>query len=97
MKVAAPAVKNLASPRPDWYFILSPLFPFSLLPSLPQDDYLLIDCPGQIELYSHIPVFKKVAHMLQARGFNVSGVDCIDPPLPVTLSCRQNPLFPPCS
>ena len=25
------------------------------------DDYLLIDCPGQIELYSHIPVMKRCA------------------------------------
>jgi GTPase SAR1 family protein len=24
-----------------------------------EDDYLLIDCPGQIELYSHIPVFRR--------------------------------------
>jgi GTPase SAR1 family protein len=22
------------------------------------DDYLIIDCPGQIELYSHLPVMK---------------------------------------
>jgi hypothetical protein len=36
-----------------------------------EDDYLLLDCPGQIELYSHIPVFKRVAAMLQGYGFNV--------------------------
>lgn len=25
-----------------------------------EDDYLLLDCPGQIELYSHVPVMKRV-------------------------------------
>lgn len=42
------------------------------------DDYLLLDCPGQIELYSHIPVFKRVAAQLQAAGFNVVVVYCVD-------------------
>ena len=42
------------------------------------DDYLLIDCPGQIELYSHIPVMKRLANVLQASGFNVCGVYCLD-------------------
>jgi GPN-loop GTPase len=25
-----------------------------------EDDYLLLDCPGQIELYSHVPVMRMV-------------------------------------
>lgn len=37
-----------------------------------EDDYLLIDCPGQIELYSHIPVFKRVAALLQVRCWRVA-------------------------
>ncbi|SCV71911.1 BQ2448_4605 [Microbotryum intermedium] len=28
------------------------------------DDYLIIDCPGQIELYTHIPVLPKLAKLL---------------------------------
>lgn len=24
------------------------------------DEYLIIDCPGQIELYTHIPVMNKI-------------------------------------
>ena len=38
---------------------------------LKQLEGYLLDCPGQIELYSHIPVFKRVAAMLQGYGFNV--------------------------
>ena len=38
----------------------------------------MIDCPGQIELYSHIPVFKRVASLLQSFGFNVCVVYAVD-------------------
>ena len=38
------------------------------------EDYLLIDCPGQIELYSHIPVMKRVVALLGREGFNVCAV-----------------------
>lgn len=43
-----------------------------------EDDYLLLDCPGQVELYSHVPVMKRVVEMLQAENFNVCGVYLID-------------------
>jgi GTPase SAR1 family protein len=43
-----------------------------------EDDYLLLDCPGQIELYTHVPVFKRVAECLRAKGFNVCVVYCVD-------------------
>lgn len=33
-----------------------------------EDDYLLLDCPGQIELYSHIPVMRRVIDMLRSQG-----------------------------
>lgn len=29
-----------------------------------EEDYLIIDCPGQIELYTHIPVMKRIADFL---------------------------------
>ena len=38
------------------------------------EDYLLLDCPGQIELYSHVPVMKAVAGLLSREGFNVCAV-----------------------
>jgi len=31
------------------------------------DDYIIIDCPGQIELYSHLPVLNVVCEFLQQQ------------------------------
>ncbi|CAK9043101.1 unnamed protein product [Durusdinium trenchii] len=42
------------------------------------DDYYIFDCPGQIELYSHLPVMREVVDMLQNQDFRVAGVYCID-------------------
>ncbi len=43
------------------------------------DDYVLFDCPGQIELYSHIPVMKRIANALQTRmDFRICGVYLLD-------------------
>ena len=42
------------------------------------DDYLLLDCPGQIELYTHVPVFNRVAACLRERGWSVVVVYCVD-------------------
>ena len=39
-----------------------------------EDDYLVLDCPGQIELYSHVNFMKRFAAGLQEQGFNVCGV-----------------------
>merc|ERR1712217_8238 len=39
----------------------------------------IFDCPGQIELYSHLPVMHEVVDMLQRNlDFRVAGVYCID-------------------
>jgi len=43
-----------------------------------EDDYLLIDCPGQIELYSHLPVMRTLAAHLQKKGFKAVGVYLMD-------------------
>ena len=43
-----------------------------------EDDYVLFDAPGQIELYTHVPVFKRVAECLRDKGFNVCVVYCVD-------------------
>lgn len=42
------------------------------------DDYLIFDCPGQIELYSHLTVMREIVDMLQINDFQVAGVYCID-------------------
>lgn len=42
------------------------------------DDYLLLDCPGQIELYSHLPVMPALARALAQWGYQVVVVYCVD-------------------
>eukprot|EP00033_Pygsuia_biforma_P003187 GCRY01003497.1.p1 GENE.GCRY01003497.1~~GCRY01003497.1.p1 ORF type:complete len:292 (-),score=74.00 GCRY01003497.1:116-991(-) len=42
------------------------------------DDYLVFDCPGQIELYSHIPVMKRVTQELQRWGYYLCGLYLVD-------------------
>lgn len=42
------------------------------------DDYYIFDCPGQIELYSHLTVMRQIVDMLQNQDFRVAGVYCID-------------------
>jgi len=42
------------------------------------DDYFVFDCPGQIELYSHLTVMRDIVEMLQNLDFRVAGVYCID-------------------
>jgi len=43
-----------------------------------EDDYVIFDCPGQIELYTHIPVMKHVVDSLHAWDFRVCGVFIVD-------------------
>jgi len=38
------------------------------------DDYLIIDCPGQIELYTHFPIMKRICECLQRMDFRTCGV-----------------------
>ncbi|XP_038899925.1 GPN-loop GTPase 3 isoform X3 [Benincasa hispida] len=42
------------------------------------DDYLVFDCPGQIELFSHVPVLKNFVEHLQRKNFNVCAVYLLD-------------------
>lgn len=48
------------------------------LSSYSDDDYLIFDCPGQIELYSHIPVMSRFCQELQRHGFLIAGVYVLD-------------------
>ncbi|KAM9306424.1 GPN-loop GTPase 3 [Pholidichthys leucotaenia] len=43
-----------------------------------EDDYILFDCPGQIELYTHLPVMKQLVEQLQMWEFRVCGVFLVD-------------------
>jgi hypothetical protein len=39
-----------------------------------EDDYLLIDCPGQIELYTHIPIMPRLINSLQQANIRPCAV-----------------------
>jgi len=44
-----------------------------------EEDYFIFDCPGQIELYTHMSVMKEVFSMLSLKlGFQICGVFTID-------------------
>ncbi|KAF9498427.1 ATP-binding protein Fet5 [Pleurotus eryngii] len=43
-----------------------------------EDDYLIIDCPGQIELYTHHPFLPDLVRNLQRLGFRVSATYLIE-------------------
>ncbi|XP_050519979.1 GPN-loop GTPase 3 [Daktulosphaira vitifoliae] len=42
------------------------------------DDYIIFDLPGQIELYTHMKTIKQLAELLQNWGFNVCSVMLVD-------------------
>ncbi|CAK70171.1 unnamed protein product (macronuclear) [Paramecium tetraurelia] len=48
------------------------------LNNIAQDDYVLFDCPGQIELYSHIDMMRKLTQLLVNSGFSISSVYLVD-------------------
>lgn len=43
-----------------------------------EDDYILFDCPGQIELYTHMNMMRRFVDLLQQWNFRVCGVFLID-------------------
>ncbi|XWS31146.1 hypothetical protein CRYUN_Cryun23aG0052400 [Craigia yunnanensis] len=42
------------------------------------DDYLVFDYPGQIELFSHVPVLRNFVEHLKRKNFNVCAVYLLD-------------------
>eukprot|EP00199_Chlamydomonas_sp_CCMP681_P006572 CAMPEP_0119104244 /NCGR_PEP_ID=MMETSP1180-20130426/2502_1 /TAXON_ID=3052 ORGANISM="Chlamydomonas cf sp, Strain CCMP681" /NCGR_SAMPLE_ID=MMETSP1180 /ASSEMBLY_ACC=CAM_ASM_000741 /LENGTH=280 /DNA_ID=CAMNT_0007088943 /DNA_START=107 /DNA_END=946 /DNA_ORIENTATION=- len=42
------------------------------------DDYVVFDCPGQIELYNHLNVFRTFVDFLKQGGWSVVVVYCLD-------------------
>lgn len=42
------------------------------------DDYILIDCPGQIELYTHLPLMRQLVQHLQSLDYKVVALYLLD-------------------
>jgi hypothetical protein len=42
------------------------------------EDYLVFDCPGQIELYNHVDVFRSFVRFLRREGWSPLVVYCLD-------------------
>ncbi|XP_076628741.1 GPN-loop GTPase 3 [Colletes latitarsis] len=42
------------------------------------DDYIIFDCPGQIELYTHMTVIRQLTVMLQNLNFRICGIFLVD-------------------
>ncbi|GAX26395.1 uncharacterized protein FisN_2Hh185 [Fistulifera solaris] len=45
-----------------------------------EEGYLILDCPGQIELYTHVPIMRQILDRMQQWGYGPSmvAVFCID-------------------
>lgn len=52
--------------------------PLWALQSYGDDDYLIFDCPGQIELYSHATVFRTFVDWMRGQGWSMCAVYCLD-------------------
>ncbi len=39
---------------------------------------MIFDCPGQIELYSHVSVFRSFVDFLRRDGWSAAAVYCLD-------------------
>lgn len=42
------------------------------------DDYIIFDCPGQIELYTHMTTIRQLVDLLRQWNFNICGVFLVD-------------------
>ena len=42
------------------------------------DDYVILDCPGQIELYSHLPVMHSLVRQIEMWGYRAVSVYLLD-------------------
>ena len=42
------------------------------------DSFILFDCPGQIELYSHLDVMTRLANTIKKGGYNLCATYCAD-------------------
>jgi len=42
------------------------------------DAYILIDCPGQVELYTHVPLMRQLINQMKNWGYNLLTVFVVD-------------------
>ncbi|CAF1068415.1 unnamed protein product [Brachionus calyciflorus] len=42
------------------------------------DDYVIFDCPGQIELYTHLPIMRQLVEQLESWNFRTVGIFLLD-------------------
>ena len=43
-----------------------------------EDEYVILDCPGQVELYSHLPIVRDLARSLDMWGYRCVSVYLLD-------------------
>jgi len=43
-----------------------------------EDEYITLDCPGQVELYSHLDIMRNLARLLEMWGYRVVSVYLLD-------------------
>ena len=50
------------------------------LDNFDDDEYLLLDCPGQLELYTHVPVMRSIIDSMRVWGYegSMASVFCVD-------------------
>lgn len=48
------------------------------LEAVGEDEYLILDCPGQIELYSHLPIMHNLVKSMTMWGFRMVSVYLLD-------------------
>jgi len=60
------------------YLVDHPEWLEDLVDGLGEDCYVLLDCPGQIELFSHVPVMRTLVGELHRLDFRVAGVYLLD-------------------
>jgi GTPase SAR1 family protein len=49
-----------------------------ILDGYADEDYIVLDCPGQVELYSHLPIMRNLARQMTLWGYRVVCVYLID-------------------
>lgn len=60
------------------YLIENPEWLLEEIGNLGEDDYVLFDCPGQLELYTHMDLMRRVIDSLKRVGFNLCSVAMVD-------------------
>lgn len=48
------------------------------LDTVGEDEYVILDCPGQIELYSHLPIMHNLVKSMTVWGFRMVSVYLVD-------------------